>query len=104
MKHYTCKVLGDVSDATAEQTALLLKGACEAAGTTVIQQISHKFDRQGFSTLLLLSESHCSYHSWPEHGFALIDYFSCADDPKIEIFEAHLRRKFEIKEPVVLLR
>jgi S-adenosylmethionine decarboxylase proenzyme len=38
---------------------------------------SHKLDPQGVSVVALLAESHLSIHTWPEHGTALIDVFTC---------------------------
>ena len=38
---------------------------------------SHKLDPQGVSVVALLAESHISIHTWPEHGSALIDIFTC---------------------------
>jgi len=99
VKHYTCKVIGDVSDEESNNISDLLKKACEAAGAHVTQQVS-----QGSTTLLLFTKGHCSFHSWPGHGFALVDYFSYAEDPRIEIFEDFLRQRFEIKEAIVLWR
>ena len=31
------------------------------------------------SGLLLVSESHLSVHTWPEHGHAAVDVFTCGD-------------------------
>jgi S-adenosylmethionine decarboxylase proenzyme len=38
---------------------------------------SHKLEPQGVSVVALLAESHLSIHTWPEHGSALIDLFTC---------------------------
>jgi S-adenosylmethionine decarboxylase proenzyme len=38
---------------------------------------SHKLEPQGVSVVALLAESHLSIHTWPEHGSALIDVFTC---------------------------
>jgi S-adenosylmethionine decarboxylase proenzyme len=38
---------------------------------------SHKLEPQGVSVVVLLAESHLSIHTWPEHGTALIDVFTC---------------------------
>jgi S-adenosylmethionine decarboxylase proenzyme len=44
----------------------------------------HNFDNQGaFTALYLLSESHLSIHTWPEHNFIALDVFTCGkSDPK----------------------
>lgn len=54
-----------------------LQGAATAAGLTVLDATFHKFQPQGVTGLLLLSESHLSVHTWPELGYAAVDLFSC---------------------------
>ncbi len=58
--------------------------ALEQAGATVLQVIAHRFAPQGVTVLALLAESHASLHSWPEHGSAFVDVFTCGDtaDPE----------------------
>jgi S-adenosylmethionine decarboxylase proenzyme len=38
---------------------------------------SYKLHPQGVSVVATLAESHLSIHTWPEHGSALIDLFTC---------------------------
>ena len=46
----------------------------------MLQQHAHSFgDGFGYTAFLLLSESHASIHTWPEHGTATIDIFMCGD-------------------------
>lgn len=54
-----------------------LKKAAKAAGATLLNLVVHKFEPQGVTALALLAESHISIHSWPEHGYAAIDAFTC---------------------------
>lgn len=56
-----------------------LREAAEAAGATLLGLITHKFEPQGVTAVALLSESHLSFHSWPEYGYASIDAFTCGD-------------------------
>lgn len=44
---------------------------------------SAKLNPQGVSVVAMLSESHLSIHTWPEHGSALIDLFTCGDSAKL---------------------
>jgi len=38
----------------------------------------HDFDDDGaFTAFYLLSESHLSIHTWPEHGYIALDVFTC---------------------------
>lgn len=53
--------------------------AADASGATLLGMVSHKFEPQGVTAVVLLSESHLSIHTWPEHGYAAIDAFTCGD-------------------------
>ena len=55
----------------------VLRAAADAASLTVLDEVYHEFPVQGLSGLLLISESHLSYHTWPEHGYASVDLFTC---------------------------
>ncbi|KAB8140262.1 adenosylmethionine decarboxylase [Chloroflexia bacterium SDU3-3] len=63
---------------------VLVRRAAEATGATVLRQIVHGFAPQGVTALALLAESHASLHTYPEHGAAFWDCFTCGDacDPQ----------------------
>lgn len=54
-----------------------LRKAAKNANMTILGEESFKFNPQGFTGLLLLSESHISIHTYPERGYAAIDVFTC---------------------------
>lgn len=67
---------GPLADAQAIEAAL--RGAAEAAGATLLDVNVHPFgEGQGVTGVALLAESHISIHSWPEHGYAALDFFLC---------------------------
>ena len=47
-------------------------------GSTVLDVSTHKFDPVGVTAIVMISESHLSVHTWPEHGYAAIDIFTCS--------------------------
>jgi S-adenosylmethionine decarboxylase len=51
--------------------------ALRAAGATIIQDVFHQFSPQGVTGIVAIAESHASIHTWPEHGYAAVDLFSC---------------------------
>lgn len=54
---------------------------CEA---TILNTVSHKFEPQGVTSILLLAESHISIHTWPQDGKAAADIYTCSSvDPEI---------------------
>ena len=44
----------------------------------VLQISDYSFQPHGYTLLYLLSESHMSLHSWPEHGTLKMDLFTCS--------------------------
>jgi len=55
----------------------ILRDAARAAGATIRGEVYEKFEPQGVSVVLLLSESHISIHTYPEYGYAAVDCFTC---------------------------
>ena len=53
--------------------------AAKAAGATVISSDFHRFDPQGVSGVVVISESHFAVHAWPEYGYAAVDLFTCGE-------------------------
>ena len=48
------------------------------------KNFSNNIENKGaFTSLYLLSESHLSFHTWPEHNYIAIDCFTCGNcDPE----------------------
>lgn len=62
----------------------LLCAAATKAGATVCGTLSKQFEPQGVTVLVLLEESHASFHTYPELGALFLDIFTCGIecDPK----------------------
>lgn len=62
-----------------------MKEAAERCGATIVGENFIKFNPQGVTGVLVLSESHLSIHTYPEEGFAAIDCYTCGHtvDPEI---------------------
>lgn len=67
----------NINDADALKDELVK--AAVAAGATVLNVHTHQFAPQGVSGLVLLQESHLSIHTWPEHGYAAVDIYTCGE-------------------------
>lgn len=60
-----------------------MRDAALAVGATVMSAAFHRYSPQGVSGTLLIAESHLSIHTWPEHGYAAVDIFTCSGlDPR----------------------
>lgn len=55
----------------------LLCRAAKAAGATVLQTVFHRFSPHGVSGTVIIRESHLSIHTWPEAGYAAVDFYTC---------------------------
>ena len=65
-----------LSDAAFLRESLL--AAARAAGATIVSDTFHVFPPyDGVSGVVIVLESHLSIHTWPEHGYAAVDIFTC---------------------------
>ncbi len=64
-----------------------MRHAAEAAGCVILHAQFHQFKPQGVTGLLLIAESHMSVHTWPEHGYAAIDLYTCGASEPIDAIE-----------------
>ena len=62
-----------------EKLSVLFETALNISKLTVLEKKVHKFEPQGLTGFYLLSESHFSYHSWPEKGMISLDLYTCGD-------------------------
>ena len=64
-----------------DQEALrqLMRRAAEAAGARVVADVFHRFAPQGVTGVVVIEESHFSLHTWPESGYAAVDFYTCGD-------------------------
>lgn len=102
-----CRIVGNLSDTRVNEITAIMYEACYRAGSKIVGQTTHKYDPQGFSLILILAESHLSVHTFPEYGFATVDYFTCAGfenekteiaDKKVDIVLEHLKQNFDVPE------
>lgn len=57
----------------------IFRTAAEKAGATIVSTTSHRYAPQGVSVMVVIAESHVSAHTWPEYGYAAVDFFTCGD-------------------------
>lgn len=54
--------------------------AAEASKATVVKSVFHLFNPWGVSGVVVIQESHLTIHTWPEYGYAAVDFFTCGDE------------------------
>lgn len=80
-KHYLASFYDCDERAISNPSALIkiMEKATKASGATILNQSSYTFDGGGLTMVFLLSESHASIHTYPEHKACFVDLFTCGD-------------------------
>jgi S-adenosylmethionine decarboxylase proenzyme len=71
--------------------------ATESSGATILDHVDYVFEPDGLTMVILLSESHASIHTYPEHGACFIDLFTCGTKCRAEFFEQVLKQYLKPK-------
>ncbi len=72
--YYNCQTTALSNPEEIEQ---IIRKAAELMQATVITGKFHHFSPLGVSGVLVISESHITIHTWPEHHYCAIDIFYC---------------------------
>ena len=96
-----------LADLALVQASML--AAVQASGATVVTHSFHHFPGQdggaGVSGAVIIAESHLAIHTWPEHRFAALDFFTCGDGVDVrkaldllkEAFQAETEELLELE-------
>jgi S-adenosylmethionine decarboxylase len=80
----------------------VLTEAAVATGATVLFSHSHQFDDGGCSGVVLLAESHASFHYWWSERYMAVDVFVCGEcDPKLAV--SVLQNEFAPQNTIIRL-
>ena len=63
----------------------ILLDAARETGLTVVSSTHHRFEPQGLSAVVILSESHIAAHTWPESGTGYVTLTSCRTLTPVQI-------------------
>ena len=75
-----------------ERMREILYDAVRSVKMTPLEDASHQYKPQGVSVVILVAESHIALHTWPEYGYAAVDFFSCRTDIDPERVRSVLER------------
>lgn len=74
-----------------------IEEAVKRANATLLDIRVHTFNPHGVSGVAVIAESHISVHTWPEHGYAAVDVFTCGErtnpEAALEVFRWVFRPK-----------
>jgi len=87
--------------ADADRMESVFLAAAKASGATVIGSHFHRFEPQGVSGVLIISESHFTVHAWPEYDYAAVDIFTCSESVSFQAAAESLRSGMGSKRMIV---
>lgn len=76
----------------AREVRRLLCRAVRDGGGKIVKTVFHNFSPYGVSGVVVITESHVTIHTWPEHRCAAVDIFSCSAKLNHAAIRRDLRR------------
>jgi len=76
----------------AREVKAALCAAVRRGGGTIVKALFHNFSPYGVSGVVVITESHVTIHTWPEHGYAAVDIFSCSEKLNHQTILSTLKR------------
>lgn len=89
--HLICDAFNVKNDLLLDLTEIVefLDHIVKLSDSTLMHREVVPFDGDGYTVVYTLSESHLSYHGWPEHGTFQLDVFTCSGNDLTRL-RAHL--------------
>ncbi len=99
-KHVVIDIWGCKFDELNDVNAAIrfVEQVVQEADMTMLNLSYKKFQPQGLTVVGLLSESHISLHTYPEHGYIAIDLFTCGDHSPEMALKNNLPKFFTIEQ------
>ena len=64
---------------TTEKVSQIVEDAVRVGSLTKISSDYYQFEPKGVSGVVLLAESHLSFHTWPEYQLVTLDIYTCGE-------------------------
>jgi S-adenosylmethionine decarboxylase len=92
-RHFLASYVGCDPDRLRDLAGLkaAFERAVAASGATLLSSSDYVYLPDGYTLVCLLSESHASIHTYPEHNACFVDLFTCGLRCRPEPFDAALR-------------
>jgi S-adenosylmethionine decarboxylase len=106
-------IIADFSGCPAELLELrqqgeeILRLTIEKSGLSCVMIRSHQFEPSGYTAAALLTESHITLHTWPEHAAVQIDIFTCGSHDRARAAFSELKtlfRPLKVAEKILFRR
>lgn len=91
-KHLLVSYIGCPEEKFLDNAQLMqcLRDAIAACGATILGEQFHVFPNGALTASMMLSESHSSLHTYPEHASCFAEIFTCGENCDLSRFDALL--------------
>ena len=95
--HFIASYYGCDEDILDQQESLesAIEKAVSVSGATLLKMQGYKFEPHGVTLVALLSESHASIHTYPEHRACFVDFFTCGTSCDSNRFHEVLKKELK---------
>ena len=76
----------------------ILEKASEIMNLSVVNTTIHEFSPIGISGVVVIKESHIAIHTWPEHNYVALDFFTCNQSYDLKEGILWIQKKFKAKK------
>ncbi len=97
-KHYIVEYIGcnPLRLKSVKDVKPALLKAVKVSEATMIKSFFHQYKPFGVTGIILISESHFSIHTWPEHAYVTFDILTCGTMKPLAAVEL-LKKYFQAK-------
>ncbi len=95
---YECnpEILNDI-----DKIEQILTESAHISNATILDKHFRKFNPQGVTGVIVVSESHISIHTWPELGYAAVDVYTCGSHTLPVKASEYIIKALECKRPTI---
>src|SRR5579872_3015210 len=100
LSQHTLLEFYDCDPALLKRSREVKKALCDSVrhgGGTIVKALFHDFRPYGVSGVVVITESHVTIHTWPEHAYAAVDIFSCSKSLDHRAIRDMLKRRLSSK-------
>ncbi|CAA0195758.1 S-adenosylmethionine decarboxylase proenzyme [Tenacibaculum maritimum] len=76
----------------------ILEKAAQIMDLSVVNTTIHEFSPIGISGVIVIKESHIAIHTWPEHKYVALDFFTCNKSFDLEEGILWIKEQFKSKQ------
>ncbi len=75
----------------------ILEKAANIMQLSIVNTTIHEFSPIGISGVIVIKESHIAIHTWPEHNYVALDFFTCNKSFDLEEGISWIQAQFKSK-------